>query len=399
MVPVSASLGPNDLLVLLGAGASVEANIPASATMIRDLERLLENPDSGWHEHLQLYLHIKSGILFGAGIHGKFGNAVNYNIEMLVLTLYELERNESHPIYPFIGSWNSRLLALAGGDLANVRALRARIVKQLQSWVQPERGGGDRYYDGLLRLQKEYKDSLRVFSLNYDLCVEHLGTAAGATVEGGFGPAGDQAWSWDPFREPVEAGEANRMPNIYLYKLHGSINWRREPDGSLVQLDYSGGNLNADDLEVIFGREFKLDAADPYLLYAYELRERTKKAKLILIVGYSFSDEHVNKILAQAMRDNQDTRLYVVDMWDEKTGTSEPETPEVRAKGLARKLLSHERRNSSSGPPSNGNHARPELWQRMTVRNGGAKQFFDEQDPFEILRGTLPGTTDPEIPF
>ena len=71
-------------------------------------------------------------------------------------------------------------------------------------------------------------------------------------------------------------------------------------------------------MEIIFGRDFKLEAADPYLFYAYEFRRFCLLAKLIVTVGYSFSDSHINKMLAQAMRVDPDRQLMVVTRCEKK---------------------------------------------------------------------------------
>src|SRR6266853_6260872 len=119
-----------DIIFLLGAGASAEAGIPVSAQMISLVEKSLKpGPEQG------LYHHVKSAIHFSAGLKGQFGNAVPFNIETLVNTLYELERNEEHPLYPFIASWNSRLMTLAGDGFITVSEFRRLILKTLKQWM------------------------------------------------------------------------------------------------------------------------------------------------------------------------------------------------------------------------------------------------------------------------
>ena len=160
-----------DVMFLLGAGASVEAEIPMSMTMIGEIEQLLQT-NGDWQEHLGLYNHVKSAIHYSAGLKGKFGKEVLYNIETLVNSLYELEKNEEHPLYPFIASWNSRFVALAGTGFENVRYFRRLILKQLKKWMCPENAAKGDYYQGFVRIQNELNYPLRLFSLNYDLCVE-----------------------------------------------------------------------------------------------------------------------------------------------------------------------------------------------------------------------------------
>jgi hypothetical protein len=296
-----------DIIFLLGAGAGVEADIPASGMMIDRIETLLTDNEE-WKPFLPLYHHIKSAIHYAAGLKGRFKEDVAYNIETLVNTLYELERNEEHPLYPFIASWNSRLVALASGDFAKVREFRRLILKQLKKWVSPDDTSLSDYYKGLALLQQGLNFSLRIFSLNYDLCVERLHSHE-FRVETGFGGVGPKfPWDWERF-EDNDSGPP--PPQVYLYKLHGSINWKRDVAKNLFCLEQTEG-IQPEDMEVIFGRDFKLEAADPYLFYIYEFRKHSLLARLIVSVGYGFGDSHINKILSQALSDDGARRLLVV---------------------------------------------------------------------------------------
>ena len=51
---------------------------------------------------------------------------------------------------------------------------------------------------------------------------------------------------------------------------------------------------------------------DPYLFYAYELRRYSLEAKIILAIGYSFRDEHINGIITQALRHDPSRVLLAV---------------------------------------------------------------------------------------
>ena len=112
----------------LGSRREREAGIPTSGNMVEKIERLLETNED-WKQYLGLYHHIKSAIHYAAGLKGLFRDSVPYNIETLVTTLYELERNEEHPLYPFIALWNSRLVALAGDAFTRVQDFRRLILR------------------------------------------------------------------------------------------------------------------------------------------------------------------------------------------------------------------------------------------------------------------------------
>ena len=296
-----------DIIFLLGAGASAEAAIPPSGKMIDKIEELLTD-DADWKPFLELYNHIKSAIHYAAGLKGHFKDGVNYNIETLVNTLYELERNEEHPLYPFIASWNSRLVALSEKDFSKVSDFRRLILKQLKTWVSPDDISLADYYKGFIPLQRGLTFPLRIFSLNYDLCVERL-NSVDFRIESGFAGIGPKfPWDWERF-DDTNSGPT--LPEIYLYKLHGSINWKRDPARNLFCLEQTE-SIAPEKMELIFGRDFKLEAADPYLFYAYEFRKYSLETKIIACIGYGFGDQHINKILEQSLKRDENRRLLVI---------------------------------------------------------------------------------------
>jgi hypothetical protein len=297
-----------DIVFLLGAGASVEAGIPMSATMIDKIESLLKE-HGDWKPFHDLYNHVKSAIHYSAGLKGRFNNEVPFNIETVVNALYELERNEEHPLYPFIAAWNSRFVALADKDFANVRAFRRLILKELKRWMCPEDASKASYYEGFINVQRGLNYPLHTFSLNYDLCMERLSSSQFRLETGfaGYGPS--YLWDWERFEQNDTSPDT--LPQVFLYKLHGSINWKRDEGKNLFSVEQIEV-VDSDAMDVIFGRDFKLEAADPYLFYAYQFRRATLQSRLIVVVGYGFADSHINKMLTQAFRTDEVRRLVVV---------------------------------------------------------------------------------------
>ncbi len=289
----------DEIIFLLGAGASVDAGIPASCGMIKSLENLLKT--EAWKEFAPLYNFVKSAIIYADGIKGKFEYG-NFNIERLVNTLDELRKSDEHPLFPFIGSWNPKLPEVTGNNFEKLGIFRKKIVEELsQQWVHSEYDENSQYYEGLSRFQKEYQHLLRVFTLNYDLCVEKSCKQSG--VERGFGE--DKSWDWKIFDN-----EAHLESNIFLYKLHGSIDWTRDKRGKLT---YKDKGIPSDQIEIIFGTTYKLQYIDPFLFFAYEFRKRLMtEVKLLICVGYGFADEHINGIIAQALNGDNSRKMLVV---------------------------------------------------------------------------------------
>lgn len=289
----------DEVIFLLGAGASVDAGIPASCGMINKLEVLLKTPS--WEGFAPLYNYVKSAIIYADGIKGKFEYA-NFNIERLVNTLDELRKSDEHPLFPFIGSWNPKLPEVTGNNFDKLGIFRKKIVEELsQQWVHSEYDEHSQYYEGLSRFQKEYQHLLRVFTLNYDLCVEKSCKQSG--VERGFGE--DKFWDWKIFEN-----EAQLDSNIFLYKLHGSIDWARDERGKLT---YKDKGIPSDQIEIIFGTTYKLQYIDPFLFFAYEFRKRLMtEVQLLICVGYGFADEHINGIIAQALNGDHSRKMLVI---------------------------------------------------------------------------------------
>ena len=287
-----------DIIVLFGAGASADAEIPTSVEMVENIEQKVQKEEV-WNEYEEVFNYIKSAIHYADGIKGVFNESIN--IERLVNTLSELEKKEEHTIYPFIGNWNMKLLELAGQDFENIRKFKTLIIDQLKDWVTMDDYNKGKYYSGVARFQKEYNFSLRVFTLNYDLCLEK--NCSNVKIERGFDER-SRTWDWRRF----EVNE-NEPVDIFLYKLHGSIDWKRDNSGNLT---FSDDVKRADTPDLIFGTNYKLQYVDPYLFFVYELRKYSLEAKLIVTIGYGFGDEHINGIIGQAAKSNDGLRLVCV---------------------------------------------------------------------------------------
>lgn len=286
----------DEIIILLGAGCSAEAGILTSVQMIEAIEQLIEGD---WKDYKELYHYIKSSIFYAEGIGGKFGE-VNFNIERLVNVLSELEEKEEYTIYPFVGNWNIKLIELAGFDFKKIKNFKNKIMERLKKWVTKDDYTDAGYYSKFVDFHKQYQSHLRIFTLNYDLCLEKNG--GDVNIERGFDE--NRKWDWRRFDF-----NTNNPVDIFLYKMHGSIDWKRNNNGELT---YSDDTSRVDNPDLIFGTNYKLQYIDPYLFSAYEFRKYSLEAKLIITIGYGFGDEHINSILNQALKSDSQRKLLCV---------------------------------------------------------------------------------------
>lgn len=299
-----------EIIFLLGAGASVEAGIPESNKMVGEIEKLILE-DSNWEPYKELYYYLKSSINYSEGIFGKFD--IPFNVEKLLIVISEIEKRDRNMVYPFIGSWNIRLTDLAGNDFNNLSGLRELIRKKLNEWVKvKDYENSASYYNGFVNLSNEVANIIKVFTLNYDLCFERV-VGKSLIVESGFNQD-SRDWHYSNFENESEK-------HYFLYKLHGSIDWyAKEEKSNKIYLSDDPGEKP----ELIFGIQNKLDSIDPYFYYVSELRKATLEAtKLIITIGYSFSDDYTNKIIAQALNSKDELRLLSVSFLNSKDKKNE----------------------------------------------------------------------------
>lgn len=283
------------LLFLLGAGASVDAGIPISNHMVNEIEKLIIQNDD-WKSYKDLYWYLKSSINYSDGILGKFDEL--FNVERLLIIISEIEKRESNIMYPFIGTWNIRLLDLAGNNFENLRKLHKLIRRRLNDWVGLRSYDKATYYQSFSSLSADIGTLMKVFTLNYDMCFENI-VGKDKIIELGF-TKGTSEWHQSNFDNISDK-------HYNLYKLHGSIDWYLEKDKL-----YKSDKIEPEP-ELIFGVQHKMTSVDPYFYYSSILRNACfNDAKVIVVIGYSFADDYVNVILSQALNMRSDLRIINV---------------------------------------------------------------------------------------
>jgi len=296
------SLREDSLIFLLGAGASVDAGIKHAKDMTVDIEEKIRS-DADFKDFFDLYNYLKSSIVYQRGLEGAFDDQTA-TIEELLDVLSEINQKHKNKLYPFIGGWNIHLLKVAGDEFDKVSNLNKQIRDQLFQWINISNYDSGRYFCGFKDLVSDIGSAVRVFTLNYDICVEKALTEGDFQIELGFN--GDRQWEASKF----DANE-NSDVELYLYKLHGSIDWIRDPDNSGVLTVCDNPQRNP---ELIFGTADKLSSIDPYLFYVHELRKYSlnEALRFIVVIGYSFSDGYINGLISQAITRSEYLKVLVV---------------------------------------------------------------------------------------
>lgn len=161
------------------------------------------------------------------------------------------------------------------------------------------------------------KPRLKIFTTNYDRCIEEA--AEGIVLIDGFSHSSIQKFNQDHFqydivRRTPDGTSVSYIDNVaYLYKMHGSMDWRRRGDGQVIK---SMGNSDDHEPVLIYPRSSKYQESfrQPYLdmFTAWQSALRQPDTTLI-ISGFGFSDEHISAPIWSALESNLTMRLIVCD--------------------------------------------------------------------------------------
>ena len=170
---------------------------------------------------------------------------------------------------------------------------------------------------------------VNIFTTNNDLFNERVLDNLNVNYNNGFGGGLERFFNPARFgytyskkiETSIEKYEA--LDNmIYLYKLHGSINWIEKEGNSLFniqEININHGDDKPAESVLIYPNPLKQSKSltSPYTDI---IREFQKKLLLpnsvIFIIGYSFSDDHLNNIIYQALSTNSSISIVIFGNYD-----------------------------------------------------------------------------------
>jgi len=156
-----------------------------------------------------------------------------------------------------------------------------------------------------------------VFTANYDLVLEKALEASEIPYFDGF------VGSFEPFfwQESVDhqTQHGDLTKNwIRLWKIHGSLSWfwrysETTKSHRIIRIGNIGSVEDIKNELVIYPSKDKYDSSrkQPFIAYFDRMRDYLLNGELLFVfTGYSFSDQHINEIVFNCMRQNN--RLFVI---------------------------------------------------------------------------------------
>lgn len=169
---------------------------------------------------------------------------------------------------------------------------------------------------------------LRVFTTNYDLCFEMAAAELGGVALDGFSFTAPRRYDprffgYDIIRRPRNGDDLGHyLEGVFLlYKLHGSVNWAREREGTIYEKDKP---VPAEACLIYpatgkYQRSFVQPHLESMAQYLAALREPNT---CLLAMGFGFNDDHLAEPLLAAVQSNPHLRLIVADPKSDTNATN-----------------------------------------------------------------------------
>lgn len=189
-----------------------------------------------------------------------------------------------------------------------------------------------------------HERALEVFTVNYDLLIETALEELGAPYFDGF--VGNLAARFHPqLVERTESLESEQLPASFvrLWKIHGSVNWVWRGN-DIVRL---GRPVHGATAAAIYPSDTKYDESRrvPFVVLQDRFRRALHEQEaLVLISGYSFSDDHLDEMIFKAARQRERSEFIVFCYSDipEKLKERAEVTPNIQAVGPEEALIGGE---------------------------------------------------------
>ena len=343
-------------IYLLGAGASCDAGLPMSQDLTTKIGKLIaktepiEQSPYGYEPYMglltQAYYATLTLLEAGDAYIGRPPRQVD--IERLFSAAQSLATVSSLEVAPFVQEWRQPFLLYSSPSewkyfLQNIKnydpltwdakingappvpptpsfqriygELCERICDALQAALTAHSPEDHSYLSSMF----DASSTTRIATLNYDLGVEQAARGRGLDVDTGITKwRGGLRWRWsDP------------KANVQLLKLHGSLDWG-QPVGeggylppetpSIVTEDSDGyicdkrpNQLTHRTPGMIFGLRNKLRPDGPFMAMLNEFWQWLEEADKLVVIGYSFRDEHINSLILDWIHLGTGRTLEVVD--------------------------------------------------------------------------------------
>jgi len=346
------------MIIFLGAGASKPFGIPTMKEFVEEFEKELKGKDSnyrGTSDELRIYKNIRTNIqrlnvdvdleallsILDGRSQGvdpkKFGVMGAHYIDYIVRTLQPFDWSNAKKV-----SDRGYVLPPQMTPILSPNPTAKELSNKLRNFIKDRCTKVDtkkilevydRFFTALVDAIKINSlniscqednmpyPAINIFTTNYDRCVEIYCKERGIKLERGFKYNKSKGKSIldTHIVNNAEFLNTSRSKDIGLFKLHGSIDWRKIGDDIVelfVPADQGDRTIDDEKIErevMIYPGERKDTERDPFYYMFYFLKRELECKNICLVIGYSFRDGPINSIFFDAVKRNPKLKIILLD--------------------------------------------------------------------------------------
>lgn len=201
-------------------------------------------------------------------------------------------------------------------------------------------------YDKIFDVLAKSDDGIHICTTNYDQIVEKYVTRGDNELElvDGFSHTKKESKSFfDATAFNTNKQNSNKEDQYcYLYKIHGSLNWKEDGDKiRRMEDNESEDGTNFVIYPTMLEKEYD---RKPYSALWEQFKIRIKNSDVFIVIGCSFRDDEIKKQFRTFLNSKENTKLFVISPTadkdiDEVFGSDESSLSRHNAKGNNTELL------------------------------------------------------------
>ena len=204
--------------------------------------------------------------------------------------------------------------------LSTIKGELFELIKKHCTIIKPVDNFPHQVFLEKLLQRKQTSPRVKVFTLNYDLLFEYAATEVNAIVIDGFSFTIPRTFSGRFFDYDIVQREGSKLQEednfiqrvFHLHKLHGSLDWEKDEGDKKVRI-----KANPKKPLMVYPREAKYEDSyeQPFfeMMARFQRNLRINNDTMLICVGYSFNDKHINAAIEEALNQNPGFRLAIID--------------------------------------------------------------------------------------
>lgn len=203
-----------------------------------------------------------------------------------------------------------------------IELIESKILSEC-SFSLPDNSPHDFFLKKLLRARKNVDPRIKIFTLNYDISFETASDRIGAVLIDGFSFTQRQTFNPASYDIDIVYREKSRIHSeesfyskvLHLYKIHGSVTWSKSNINDGLIYKEKEPVIDPKKSVLIYPNSSKYEKSYEMPFFEIVGRLQTslrKENTTLLVIGYGFNDEHINRILRESIKNNANLEVFII---------------------------------------------------------------------------------------